>query len=212
MDFRHFLDLVPDFTRAPLGGLKSQLKMVPKERPIFNELELLKKSPKEASVLALFYPNSFGKTSFLLTLRASYNGVHAAQISFPGGKTEPGDKTFADTALREANEEIGVNPADIKLLRKISNTYIPPSNYLVHSYVGMLTYQPEFRLNHEVEQVVEVKLSDLLDSRTLKTKRLTTSYMNDAHVPYYDLNNHTVWGATAMILSEIKDLLEVVNS
>ena len=64
MDFRHFLDLVPDLISAPLGGLESQLKMVPKERPIFNEKELLKRSPKEASVLALFYPNSFGKTSF----------------------------------------------------------------------------------------------------------------------------------------------------
>ncbi|MGB5242182.1 MAG: CoA pyrophosphatase [Lutimonas sp.] len=212
MDFHHFLDLVPDLISAPLGGLESQLKMVPKERPLFNEKELLKRLPKEASVLALFYPNSLGKTSFLLTLRASYQGVHAAQISFPGGKKEPGDKTFAETALREANEEIGVNPTDIKLLRKISNTYIPPSNFLVHSYVGILAYEPEFRLNHEVEQIIEVKLSDLLDSRTLKTKRLTTSYMNDVQVPYYDLNNHTVWGATAMILSEIKDLIKVVNS
>lgn len=91
----------------------------------------------------------------------------------------------------------------------MSETFIPPSNFLVSPYVGVLPYTPIFKFNNEVEKIIEVKLLDLLNENFVTSKKITTSYMEKINVPYYKLNGYTVWGATAMMLSEIKDLLKV---
>ena len=210
MEYNSFLSLISNIDTVKLGGLESQFKMVPKERKIFNNLIIDKLQPKKAAVLALFYPNIKNETCFLLTLRANYKGVHAAQISFPGGKFETFDKNLKRTALRETFEEIGINSNDIQIKKQMTNTFIPPSNFLVSPFLGILDYTPKFTYNHEVEKVIEVKLSDLLNNKSITTKNLSTSYMKNIDVPCYKLNNYTVWGATAMMLSEIKDLLKLI--
>jgi 8-oxo-dGTP pyrophosphatase MutT (NUDIX family) len=208
MEFESFLSLISNIERGNLGGFLSHKKMIPKERVNFPQQKITELNPKKAAVLALFYPDVNKETKFLLTLRANYGGTHASQISFPGGKFDVSDADLKHTALRETFEEVGIESNKIKILKQMSDTYIPPSNFLVSPFIGLHYETPVFNYNHEVEQLIEVKLSDLLNDRTIAIKNLSTSYMKNIDVPCYILNNYTVWGATAMILSEIKDFLK----
>ncbi len=210
MDFNFFLTHISKLKELPLGGLFSQFKMAPELRKTYSLKDIEDKKPKESAVLALFYPDKDCNTNILLMLRASYNGVHSAQISFPGGKQEKNDNNLQFTALRETEEEIGVLINDITIIRKLTKTYIPPSNFWVTPFMGILHTTPVFKTNHEVEKLIEIKLTDLLNDSSITSKNLTTSYMQNIDVPCFKLNNYTVWGATAMMLSEIKDLIKLV--
>jgi len=210
MDFDSFLSHISSLKDLPLGGMNSQFKMAPAIRKDFVLENLINANPKDSAVLALFYPDKVNQTNFLLTQRASYNGTHSAQISFPGGKMEKRDTNLEKTALRETFEEIGVLQNDIKIYRQITKTYIPPSNFWVTPFMGFLEYTPKLVANKEVNEFIEVKLKDLLDDTSITSKNLTTSYMKNIDVPCFKLNNYIVWGATAMILSEIKDLIKSI--
>lgn len=210
MEFESFLLLISKVRNIEPGGLSSQFKMAPVERKMFSNLSIDRRNPKKAAVLALFYPNRNNETCFSLILRPNYKGVHSRQISFPGGKFEKSDDSLQATALRETYEEIGVDTRDIQIEKQLTNTFIPPSNFLVSPFLGVIKYTPSFRYNHEVEEVIEVKLLDLLKESSVTSKKLSTSYMKNIDVPYYKLNDYTVWGATAMMLSEIKDLLKSI--
>lgn len=207
----NFLDFklrIKDFTNQPLGGLDSQLKLASLFRIKLEDYELANKNPRKAAVLGVFYPNEKNETYFLLTQRANYNGVHSSQISFPGGKYEEADNNLEQTALRETFEEVGINPKKIHIIRKLTSVYIPPSNFLATPFIGYLEKKPRFILNNEVVATIEVKLSDLLKNANLDTVNLNTSYSNNVDVPCFKLNNYVVWGATAMMLSELKDLIK----
>ena len=209
MDFNNFTDKIDTFKLKKLGGQKSQFKLVPKLRLDFSDEKIKKSNPKKAAVLALFYPNENNQTCFLLTERASYKGTHSAQISFPGGKVDLSDINIENTALREANEEVGILQNSIQIIRELSPTYIPPSNFMVTPFLGILNQQPTFKINYEVANTIEVLLDDLLDDENINSKIMNTSYMKNIEVPCFKLNNYVVWGATAMILSEIKDLIKL---
>ncbi len=210
MDFNYFLTQLSKIKNLPLGGIDSQFKMAPELRKQFSLEEILKPNPKESAVLALFYPDKDSNTKILLMLRSNYKGVHASQISFPGGKKEKNDNNLMHTALRETEEEFGILKTDIAIVRELTKTYIPPSNFWVTPFIGILKSTPTLKTNYEVEEVIEVTLSDLLDDKNLSSKNLTTSYMKNIDVPCFKLNDYVVWGATAMILSEIKDLIKLV--
>jgi 8-oxo-dGTP pyrophosphatase MutT (NUDIX family) len=210
MDFEYFLESTSKIKNKPLPAERSQFKMSPPFR-----LELLKlnkkKIPfaKKAGVMALFYPDELQRTCLALILRKTYSGVHSAQIGFPGGQTEPGDINLEMTALRETYEEIGVQKSEIEILKAMTQVYIPVSNYYVQPFIGISKTTPIFlKQDDEVEDIVEVLLDHLLDDQLVISKNVSTSYKIDVEVPAYDLNGHTVWGATAMMLSEIKDLLK----
>lgn len=161
--------------------------------------------------MALFYPNRQYETNFLLILRKTYEGVHSNQIAFPGGKEEKGDKDLLATALRETEEEVGTPKKNVRVLRELTEVYIPPSNFIVTPYVGLYTKEVAFAIQEEeVENLVEVSMLDLLDDKKIFTKKMATSYGTDVDVPAFKLNGYTVWGATAMMLSEVKDLLKQV--
>ena len=209
MEFSRFLSILSDLENHSLPGLTSHKKMIPKVRIIPGRKEIEKAQPSRAAVLALFFPDREEETSFLLTLRASYPGAHSSQVSFPGGKFEDGDGSLEQTALRETTEETGVEPKLVRIRKALSETYIPPSNFLVQPYLGLTMTRPSFRPNHEVQQIIQVKLSALLSEDSLGSKNLTTSYMEKVEVPCFHLNDHVVWGATAMMLSEIKDLIKL---
>ena len=208
MEFDQFLSLIPKLEDSKPGGFESHLKMIPKERIIPAPDVIRDRNPKKAAVLALFYPDKYNETIFLLILRADYDGTHAAQISFPGGKFEKEDLKLKTTALRETYEEVGVRMDEIKVKKRLTDIFIPPSNFIVSPYLGIIESTPEFNINQEVEAVIEVKLVDLLNESFVSTKNLTTSYMENIDVPCFKLNKHIVWGATAMMLSEIKDLIK----
>lgn len=161
--------------------------------------------------MALFYPDFKNGTKLLLILRKTYKGVHSNQIAFPGGKVEDGDVDLVHTALRETHEEVGVPPDKVMILKSLSTVYIPPSNYEVQPFVGMLDRPLSFvPQESEVESLIEVSLMDFLDDGLIFNQKLTTSYATNIEVPTFKLNGYTVWGATAMMLSEIKELLKQV--
>ncbi len=208
MDFSSFINNINHIKTAEIGGLASQFRLAPKMRLNYNAEKIAASNPKKAAVLALFYPNKKGETCFLLTQRASYKGTHSAQISFPGGKIEQSDKNLKETALRETFEEVGILKENITVIREITDVYIPPSNFLATPFIAFTKEKPVFNTNHEVDHTIEVLLKDLLDDTNIASINISTSYAKNIDVPCFKLNNYIVWGATAMILNEIKELLK----
>lgn len=212
MNFKDFSQQVSKIKDLPLPGQTSHFKMAPEFR--VEELKLArlkKKNPKKAAVLALFYPDEQDVSHLLLILRKTYKGVHSNQIGFPGGKVEETDTNLEFTALRETHEEVGVSPKKVTIIKTLSEIYIPPSNFEVQPFIGISAASLSFLAQEsEVEEIVEVKVSDFLDDSNLFSQRLSTSYAENVDVPAFKLNEHVVWGATAMMLSEIKELLNQV--
>ncbi len=210
MNFDTFLNAISKIKNIPLPGEASQFKMSPPFR-----VELLKrqkaaiKNPKRAGVLALFYPDENQVTKLILILRKTYNGVHSAQVGFPGGKLEAQDDSYEMAAVRETYEEVGVPIQDIEVLKSLTEVYIPPSNFYVSPFIGICRSTPKFiKEESEVEALIEVSLVHFMDDAALISKIVKTSYSVKVEVPAYKLNGYIVWGATAMMLSEIKDLLK----
>lgn len=195
-----------------LPGKKALFKMAPMERvKELKDVDIKALNPREAAVTALFYPNKDNQTFLILILRKTYKGVHSAQIGFPGGKVEPEDKDLKDTAKRETEEEVGVPYNDIQLIKKMTTAYIPPSNFNVHPFIGYIEDTPKLiKQDDEVEDIVLVDIDDFLNEDSLIEETLTTSYATELTVPAFHLNGHVVWGATAMMLSEIKTLFKQV--
>lgn len=194
----------------PLPGEDSHMLMAPIERLIeLKRKAIAANTARKAGVMVLFYPSEAMETNFVLILRKTYKGVHSAQIGFPGGKHEPGDRNYEDTALRETEEEVGVPASTITVIRKLTELYIPPSNYFVQPYLGITELYPRFiPQDSEVERIIEVPLTEFLDDSTLTERTLTTSYATSINVPAFHLQEQVVWGATAMMLSEVRELLK----
>ncbi|MEO0527805.1 MAG: CoA pyrophosphatase [Bacteroidota bacterium] len=213
MKFDDFSKQVSKIKNLTLPGASSHYKMAPVER--VQELKAIKArktTPKKAGVMALFYSDVDDYTRLLLILRKTYQGVHSNQIGFPGGKVERSDADLLATALRETEEEVGANPIHIHVVRSLTRIYIPPSNFEVQPYIGLYDKKAPFKIQEtEVEALVEVPLTDFMDDSKVVNQRLTTSYSKQQiAVPAYKLNGYTVWGATAMMLSEIKELFKQV--
>ena len=208
MNFNDFINRIEQLKTTELGGLNAQFKLAPKMRLNYDADKIRANNPRRAAVLALFYPNKKNETCFLLTQRASYKGTHSAQISFPGGKIDKTDIDLQKTALRETFEEVGIFETSIKIIRELTDVYIPPSNFLATPFLGFVNQRPIFNLNYEVDTVIEVLLSDLLNDVSITSINMNTSYMSNIDVPCFKLNDYIVWGATAMMLSEIKELLK----
>jgi len=186
--------------------------MVPAfRRELMKKNQELKVTPKKAGVLALCYPGEENAAYILLILRKTYEGVHSNQIAFPGGKEEELDTDLLSTALRETEEEVGIPMKNVTVIKELTQVYIPPSNFMVSPFIGICFEQPAFSIQEEeVEKVVEVPIKDLLNDDFICSKKIKTSYAVDVDVPAFNLNDYTVWGATAMMLSEVKDLLKQI--
>ncbi len=191
----------------PLPGAEAHYKMVNPERRFNANRYKIPEDARKSAVLILFYENE-GKICFPLIIRPEYDGVHSGQIALPGGGFEEHDETFQNTALREAQEEIGIFKNDVTILGSLSPLYIPPSNFLVHPFVGMLSYHPHFVPDEtEVAGILETDLELIMDERMVSEKIIKLSNGMEVQMPYFNINNQTVWGATAMILSEVKSVL-----
>ncbi len=212
MLFNSFLESVVKIKHLNLIGETSHAKMSPPYRlALAEKMKAESKSAKKAGVLALFYPNTKGETYLVLILRKTYKGVHSAQVGFPGGKYEDEDKDLLVTAIRETEEEVGVPKSMVTILKPMSPLYIPPSNFMVHPYIAFSKTTPNFvKQDDEVEAIIEVRLVDFLDETNAINTRVPTSFNVEVDVPAFQLNGHIVWGATAMMLGEIKDLLKQV--
>jgi 8-oxo-dGTP pyrophosphatase MutT (NUDIX family) len=211
MNFDVFFNAIHDIVAVDLPSTSSHIKMAPLERiKILEEGYENEINARKAAVMMLFYPKN-GITHLLLIKRNTYPGVHSSQIAFPGGKVEESDLNLKETALRETYEEIGIHADKITVIRDFSSVYIPPSNFLVHPFLGLSETDLVFSLQEdEVAGIIEFPLSMLLDDRIIVTKTIETSYAKSIEVPVFQIEEHSVWGATAMMLSELKDALRMV--
>ncbi|PHQ30302.1 NUDIX hydrolase [Leeuwenhoekiella nanhaiensis] len=214
MQFEEFLKQISKLSILDLPGQEAHYLMAPEERiQQLSKLDIEKRKPREAGVMAVFYPDSQGETTLVLILRRTYKGVHSNQVGFPGGKAEPVDADLEATALRETEEEVGLKAEDIRVLKKLTRLYIPPSNFWVQPYIGVVDYTPEFIPEEaEVAAILEVPLTAFLSEDSLIRRQIDTSYGSMIDVPAFDLAGHVVWGATAMMLSEIKWVLQQIDA
>ncbi len=211
MDFQDFILRIPKMENELLLGETAHQIMSPPERlEIINNLDIDTQNPRIAAVMMLFYPKN-NKTHLVLIVRNTYPGVHSSQIAFPGGKSEAFDASLSATALRETHEEIGIAPHQIQLIRPFTQLYIPPSNFMVYPYLGLSTSELEFNPDpNEVAGIIELPLTEFLDEKNVILRQMTTSYSVEIQVPTFNIQGHYVWGATAMILSELKETLKMV--
>ena len=218
MNYTEFKQIIPKLKLTNLNSKVSQLKLAPSFRQDFIKLhKKAKTNSKKAAVIALLCPDENNSMRLILILRNSYNGVHSNQVGFPGGRVEVKDKTMFDTASRETFEEIGIRVHKESLIRELEELYIPPSNFNVYPFLAYIDHQPLFiQDNKEVKKIINIDLESLLKCEVnqisiLVPDRLSGLYDNKNRlVPSFKLGGYNVWGATAMMLSEIKDLIKNV--
>ena len=160
---------------------------------------------RDAAALLCLYPADSG-VAIPLTVRASTLARHAGQISLPGGATDPGE-TAAQAALREASEEIGLDPASVRILGDLTPIHVLVSGFTLYPVIGITDIRPTFQpAPGEVEEIVEVSLDDLQDASRIRTGTRNREGV-EVQYSYLDLGGHQVWGATAMVLGEFIQLL-----
>jgi 8-oxo-dGTP pyrophosphatase MutT (NUDIX family) len=200
--FETFIAQIKKRLQKPLPGLDAQLRLAPITR--LNDLKEIKipGDARQSAVLALFYPQS-RDIGLLLIKRAVDDTVHSGQISFPGGKKEETDADLRQTALRETFEEVGIAPEYISIIGTLSKMYIPPSNFEVQPFIGYMKNDPQLITNYEVESVIKVSLNDLTHPKAIQNKTIRSRNGQLYEVPCYFINDEIIWGATAMMLSEL---------
>ncbi|WP_422005814.1 NUDIX hydrolase [Roseivirga pacifica] len=210
-DFEVFVEQLSHRLNEPLPGRDAQILMAPK--PIDESRFRANPNfpPKLGGVMVLLFERD---NDFWIPLikRPEYNGHHSGQVSFPGGKKEKSDIDLIETALRETEEEVGVARNEVELLGTLTELFIIASNFKVLPTVGFLQQPPEYTLEEkEVESILEVSLSQLKDQsqRGIETMQFGKYTI---HSPYFDVDGHKVWGATAMMLSELLFVLEELGN
>jgi 8-oxo-dGTP pyrophosphatase MutT (NUDIX family) len=202
-------DVQAALTLPQFDPIQAQIQMAPQMRPMQREGRA--GQPRQAAVLVLFYPRSADNSlHFVLTQRNEYEGVHSGQVSLPGGRLEQGE-TVEQAALRETCEELGMcDPVEI--LGQLAPLYVPPSDFEIHPVVAAATTAPAWQPDpREVAAVIEVPVTDLLDDskKAVGTWELRSGITS--LVPHYVFGGRVVWGATAVMLSELEGRLRAVS-
>lgn len=183
------------YRMAPLGRLESTLSI---------------SNYSKAAVLCLLYPQDTDLHMVFIRRASHDKDKHSAQIAFPGGKVEPTDKSMIDTALREANEEIGLDPGTVKIIGEITPLPIPVSRFKVFPILGFANETPQFipQLS-EVDEILEFPIDMLIDPKIVESHKIKLSTGQwIKNVPVYNINGNIIWGATAMILSEVIEIIK----
>jgi 8-oxo-dGTP pyrophosphatase MutT (NUDIX family) len=201
---KNFLNLLKTYLSSDKPGEWAQKLMMPEGRILTPNHT---KNPTPSAILLVLFESNT-KIYFPLIRRSIYDGLHSGQMAFPGGKYEETDSDLIATALRETEEEIGIDPKLLNILGTLSPLYIPITNMEILPVVAYVNTKPQFVLNNlEVDELFEVNISDFLSSET-KKKENWNLRDNWVDVPYYYLQEQKVWGATAMILSEFEQIVK----
>jgi 8-oxo-dGTP pyrophosphatase MutT (NUDIX family) len=214
MKFTSLIENLQLQLQQPLPGQKAQLSLFSGsvleehiKRLKSYDVDSLRSTARQSSVLILLYEHN-GEVFLPLIQRPVYDGVHSGQIALPGGKQEPSDIDEIETALREAYEEIGVDKTAIEVLGQLTPVYIPPSNFLVNVVLGYAKVNPSFVLDRlEVEKLIAFPLSSLVTEKLEKQREVRTSSEFKMNTVGYLYEDHFIWGATSMMLSELRSLV-----
>jgi 8-oxo-dGTP pyrophosphatase MutT (NUDIX family) len=208
-DFEQIIDSIQLRLQQPLPGKEAQVRMAPSLRNYTNIIQ--NNPPIQSAVLLLLYPRD-RELLIAYFKRPEYDGHHSGQIAFPGGKWEEKDNTLQETALRETQEEFGLNPERIKILGKLSPLFIPISNMEVTPFVGYINHSPTFTPQpEEVSYIIEIPLKCIIDN-TKKTCKVKHRNNIEIETPMYIFENEEIWGATAMITSEFEEIIKGISS
>jgi 8-oxo-dGTP pyrophosphatase MutT (NUDIX family) len=202
-----FADNLKQEIQKGLPGTEVQWEMASSDRMIRNFPRTPGKDARVAAVLILLYPHK-GSVYTVFMQRHDYNGVHGGQISFPGGKQEPLDENIIQTAVREAEEETGIDPGEISITGTLTPLFIPVSNMIVTPVVAWSNKKPLF--SHQTEEVLflfEADIRKFYDPAIVKVKPLKIG-SESINVKYFDYEGNMIWGATAMILHELLIILK----
>ena len=191
---------------GPLPGHAAHLTMAPSHRLDRALLSVEGKTCREAGVLVLLHPDDEGAACVVLTARPPSLREHAGQVAFPGGRREAGE-ALPDTALREAHEEVALDPSSVEMIGAMTPLYVPPSRFCVYPFVALAPAPPTLApMEQEVAEILHVRLAELFDpARTAVDTWETVHGLSD--VPYFTAGTHRVWGATAMMLAELRALV-----
>lgn len=210
LKYQDFKSIVQLSLRNGLPGEEAQYSIAPKSRSRLSSLDLDPKKVKKAGVLALI-ENRDGLAQLLLTERTIYPGAHSGQISFPGGRYEDIDENFRQTAIRETQEEVGLAADAYTILSPLTELYIPPSNFLVHPFLALADNATDLkREEKEVAKIHRIPFSEFLNEMNIKETSVNVTGGFKIKTKAFLINDLTIWGATAMIISEIRAL--VLNS
>lgn len=203
-----FLEQIRTSLHNPLPGIEAHKLLTPGKRPLIREEVPDIEKYRASAVAIVCYPVNNNVHSILIQ-RPDYNGNHGGQISLPGGKAELDDVTMEYTARRETEEEIGWKLSEEQYLGQLTELFIPVSKFSVQPFLYFCEKpQPFIPDAREVAQIIQFPVVDLKNESIVKTTTIrVSSGMNLKDVPYFDINNHVVWGATAIILSEFRELL-----
>lgn len=205
MDISFILNLESALA-GELPGEVAQSKMAPVDSERYREVAL---DHRTACVMILLYPkNKEWHLCLIKRPEGNKDDKHAGQLSFPGGQLDDNDDTYEDCALREMQEEVGVAPESIGILGSLTPIYVFVSNFLVHPFVGFSSEYPQWiQQESEVSEIIEVPLRHILRPKTKGTTDIIIREATLKNVPYYDIYGHKLWGATAMIMSELEQLM-----
>jgi len=193
----------------PLPGTEAQFLMAPDPKEYYNRIS---DNYREAAVLALIYPIHEVLHLSYIVRSSGHQDKHAGQISFPGGKLEAEDDNLLSCALREAEEEVGIIKDHVTILGELSKVFVFVSNFMVSPFVGFTQQQPKFvKDTTEVEHILEIPIPHLLDEKQHKIKDLKIRSYLLKDVPYYDLDGMVLWGATAMMTSELMHIIKKIG-
>lgn len=205
-----FINQLIEQINKGLPGVEAQYKMAPTRRIKPDENYYIKKeaAPK-SSVLILLYAKE-NSIHVVLIERPIYNGTHSGQIAFPGGKVDTTDASPMHTAIRETYEEIGVQISENEIIAQLTSLYIPASNFEVFPFLAWHNKQPHFISNQrEVAAILETPISMILNDNCINNVKIPVHAELTYNAPCFTLFGRTVWGATAMILSELKEIIKL---
>ncbi len=189
-----------------LPGKAAHIEAAPFRQIQFSQQQILES--RKSAVLILFYKRN-NEVYFVLIQRSKYKGAHSNQVSLPGGKVEDSDRNIVHTALRETYEEVGVKMEDVDVISHLTDVYIPVSKFNVTPVLGLLNYTPDFNIDtREVEEVLEVKLSELVRIEQLELSKIQMGNGGVIESPCFKFNSKIVWGATALILNELRWIIK----
>jgi len=208
MDFNTVLNILNQkkHNKLPASAAHNLVMDTTVRQQIFKRVKY-RTLPKQAAVLALIYPNAQQQAQMVFILRKTYKGHHSGQISFPGGKREVFDADLKATALRETQEEVGLSSELIVIKQQLSPIFIPISNFEVQPFLGICDQIPDFKLDPvEVESILEFPFAQILHNPLVS---INHTYFGQSYaLKAFQVNQYKIWGATAMILSEIVQLFK----